>query len=80
MVVSVVQSIDIFCLSQVKKWLLELCSHRHVTYLFWSGLLKHNLKAGEIEWMNMADLWFVDLTCDRKIEEEQNRFDVMTRF
>ena len=55
MVVSLVQSIDIFfSLSQVKKLVV--------------------FALGEIEWMNMAHL------CDRKIEEEQNRFDVMTRF
>ena len=38
---------------------VRVVSHRHVTFLFWSGLLKHDLKAGEIKWMIMADLWLV---------------------
>ena len=37
MIVSAVQSIDIFfSLRQVKNQLLALCLHRHVTFLFWT--------------------------------------------
>ena len=66
-----------FCYESKNKMVVSLVQSIHIFFSL-SQVKKLVVRVvfalGEIEWMNMAHL------CDRKIEEEQNRFDVMTRF
>ena len=77
MVVSVVQSIDIFSLSQVKKLVVRVVFAPSRDFL----VLKPSFEACPDSGRDRMDwIWLTCDLCDRKIDEEQNRFDVMTTF